>query len=260
MAYFDTLTTTQVGALTTTQIAAITSEDLGSLTTTQIPVLTTTQIGVLTVTAIPGFTTTVIPYLETTDLKVFSTGQIAALESSDIGALTTTQVGILTTTQLGAIEFPDIAGLTTTQLAALTTTNIAVLSVDGIAELPLGYSSYQMSGRNTTLKVIPPNPIPVAIPAGVTWSSGLIQFDGFNAAVAAILANQILTVTVQRYMDSEGLLPVGAAGTLTSTANTAGYTSVLSVDVPATHLKVTVANGTTATAIVRKFAIGIQAN
>ncbi len=260
MAYFDALTTTQVAALTTTEIAAITSTDLGSLTTTQIPVLTTTQIGLITASAIPGLTTTVMPYMETTDLKVLSTTQIAALESSDIGALTTTQIAVLSTTQLGGVEFVDIAGLTTTQLAALSTTQLGVLSSDGIADLSLGYSSYQMSGRNNTLKVIPPNPIPVAIPAGVTWSSGLIQFDGFNAAVAAILANQILTVTVQRYMDSEGLLPVGAAGTLTSTANAAGYTSVLSVDVPATHLKVTVANGTSNTAIVSKFAIGIQAN
>ena len=260
MAYFDSLTTTQVGALTTTQIAAITSDDLGSLTTTQIPVLTTTQIGVITVTAIPGLTTTVMPYMETTDLKVLSTAQIAALESSDLGALNTTQVGVLSTTQLGAVEFVDIAGLTTTQLAALSTTQIAVLSVDGIADLPLGYSSYSVSGRNTTVKVVPPNPIPSAIPTGTTWSSGLFSFDGFTSAVAAILADRVLTVTVQRYMDSAGLLPVGAAGTLTSTANTAGYTSALSANVPATYLKVTAQNASGLTAIVRSFAIGIQDN
>jgi hypothetical protein len=61
-------------------------------------------------------------------------------------------------------------------------------------------------------------------------------------------------------MDSEGLLPVGATGTLTSTANTAGYTSALSAGVPATHFKVTVANASGVTAYVKNFAIGMQSN
>lgn len=261
MAYFDSLTTTQVAALTTTQIAALTSSDLASLQTTQVPVLTTAQIAALTATAIPGFTTTTVPYIETTDLVVFNATQVAAFESSDIGALTTTQVGALTTTQLGAIEFQDVKALNTSQLGVLTTTEIGVLNVESFADLNLGFSGQvQVSGSNPVVSVIPPNPIPIAIPTGTTWSSGVFSMNGFNQAVAAILADRVLTVTVQRYMNAAGTLPVGAAGTLTSVANTAGYTSTLSVGVPATHLKVTVANASGATALVGAFAIGLQSN
>ena len=234
MAYFDGLTTTQVAALTTAQVAALTSTDLDSLTATQAPALTTTQLGALTTAAIPGFNTT------------------------NIAALTTTQIAALSTAQLTAIEFTDTAGLTTAQLAALTTVQMSKLSAEGVADLNLGYSANPLSGNKKTQSVIPPNPMPIAIPTGVTWSSGLFSFDGFTAAVAAILANRILTVTVQRYMDAAGLLPVGAAGTLTSTANTAGYTSALTTSVPAKYLKVTVANASGSTAIVSAFAIGIQ--
>jgi len=252
MTYFNALTTTQVAALTTDQMAALTSADLASLTSAQSTVLGTSQILALVPTAIPGLTTGVV--------SVLKTSQVRALESADFGSMTTQQITAMTTAQLSNMEVPDIAGITTIQLTALSTAQVAALNVGGIASLDLGYSRNEISGRNITLKVIPPNPMDIAIPTGTTWSSGVFSFDGFNAAVAAILANKVLTVTVQRYMDSAGLLPVGAAGTLTSTANTAGYTSVLSVDVPATHMKVTVANASGTTAIVSAFAIGIQAN
>lgn len=260
MAYFDGLTTAQVAALTTAQVAALTSTDLESLTSAQIPALTTLQISVLPAAAVPGFTSTAIPYLETADLAVFSTDQIVALESTDVAVLTTAQVATLSTAQLSAMEAVDIGALSATQLDALSTDQVAALNVNAIADLNLGYSQNQVSGSNPVLAVIPPNPMPVAIPTGTTWSSGVFSMNGFNQAVAAILANQILTVTVQRYMNSAGTLPVGAAGTLTSTANTAGYTSTLSVGVPATHLKVTVANASGDTAIVSAFAIGLQSN
>jgi hypothetical protein len=166
----------------------------------------------------------------------------------------------LSTTQLASIQFTDIAALSTAQLAALSTTQAASLNQAGIARLSLPFSQNSVAGSRFTQNVIPPNPVPVAIANGVTWSSGVFAFDGFDSAVVAILADRILTVTVQRYMDSAGTLPVGATGALTSTANTAGYTSALSANVPATHIKVTVANTSGFTAIVSKFAIGLQAN
>ena len=252
MAYFDALTTTQVAALSTVTVATLTSADLASLTTAQVQVLDTAQVLAIVATSVPGLTTSVVAQL--------NTSQVRAMESADFTAMSTSQVFALTTAQLAAMEVPDIAGFTTGQIKALATASLASLNAGGIAKLDLGYLKYDVSGRNFTHKVVPPNPAPIAIPTGTTWSSGLIPFDGFNAAVAAILADQILTVTLQRYMDSAGTLPVGATGTLTSTANTAGYTSALSINVPATYLKVTVANATGATAIVTAFAIGIQAN
>lgn len=258
MAYFDALTTTQVAALTTTQVNALTSADLASLTTTQVVVLNTDQIVALSTAGIQGLTTSAVAKLTTTQVASIETADVVALVTDQIAALTTTQVVALTTTQLAAIPVPDIATLSTTQLAAMTTTQVANINSGGIAKLDLGFSPYNVTGNNVSFSVIPPNPMPTAIPTGVTWSSGVFPFHSFNSAVAAILANKILTVTVQRYMDSAGLLPVGAAGTLTSTANTAGYTSVLSINVPATYLNVTVANASGTTAIVSKFAIGVS--
>lgn len=252
MAYFDGLTTTQVTALTTDQMSVLSTTDVASLTTTQVVVLSTSQVLALPSTSIPGLTTTTIATLSTT--------QVQALEVADFTALSTTQAVALSTTQLAAMQVPDIAGFTTSQFGAFSTNQVAALNSAGIAKLDLGFSKSEVTGRQITVNFVPPNPVPVAIPTGTTWSSGLFPFDGFNAAVAAILADKILTVTVQRYMDSTGLLPVGAAGTLTSTANTAGYTSALSINVPATYLKVTVANASGTTAIVSKFAIGLQAN
>ena len=258
MAYFDTLNTAQVAALTTAAVNALTSADMASLTTVQAPVLTTAQVVALSTANISGITTSALATLATTQIVVIETADIAALTSSQVGAFTTAQVAGFTTAQLAAIEVPDIAGLNTAQLNAFSTAQVAALNSAGIAKLNLGFSQYTVTGSNDSFSIIPPNPIPTAIPTGVTWSSGVFPFSSFNSAVAAILANKVLTVTVQRYMDSAGTLPVGAAGTLTSTANTAGYTSVLSINVPATYLKVTVANASGTTAIVSNFAIGVS--
>lgn len=265
MAYFDGLTSDQVAALTTDQVAALTSADIQSLTSAQIQYLTTDAIVALSTDAVKGITTAAIPAMTTAQARAIETRDIASLESAQIGAFATDDLAALTTAQLSAIDASDITALNTAQLKALSTDQMAAFSasqVAGIADLSVGYNTegVVVQGDNPVFLVTPTNGMQIVIPTGTTWSSGVLPMRGFNSAVVAILADKVLTVTVQRYVDAAGVLPVGAAGTLTSVANTAGYTSALSANVPATHFKVTVANASGATAVVSNFAIALQSN
>jgi hypothetical protein len=78
-----------------------------------------------------------------------------------------------------------------------------------------------------------------------------------DAAQVSIKSSQIVTVTVKRYLDQTGTQPVGANGTLTATADTAGYTSAMTDKVPAKYFGVTVANAASASAVISLFGIGL---
>jgi hypothetical protein len=230
---FDGLTTAQIAALTTAQIAALTTADMAGLTTVQAPALTIA------------------------DLNLLTTAEFAVITTSDVAVLTPSQVGGLSTAQLAA--------LTTSQAGAMTAAQIAALSAS-----PVYTATQQAAAQHNTVTRLaaPTNAFPTAIPSGTTWKSGVMpllgvdSFEGrlvaFSAIACSLKSTQVVTVTIQRYLDAAGLLPVGAPGTLTATANTAGYASLTAV-MPALYYDVQIANAATATAIIKNIGIGLQA-
>ena len=123
--------------------------------------------------------------------------------------------------------------------------------------------------RNMQVLVNPPNPFPVAVLSGVPYKTGVMplsQFNnflgaivGYNAITVALTSSQVVTITVQRYLDPAGLIPVGAAGTQATTANTAAYVALTTV-VPAAYFDVQVSNASGTTAIITNVGLAMLPN
>lgn len=64
---------------------------------------------------------------------------------------------------------------------------------------------------------------PTVIQASATWSSDLMP-SAFGGLVAAALSDHAATLTIQRYADLAGLIPVGPLYSQAMTANTAAWT------------------------------------
>jgi hypothetical protein len=117
----------------------------------------------------------------------------------------------------------------------------------------------------------PPNPFPVSILPGTTWKSGVMSLQqpnafigaltGYNAILAGLLSSQIVTITIQRYIDPNGLYPVGAAGTQATTAAMFGSANVTAF-LPAMFFDVQIVNAGMSQAVITpgSFAIVIAPN
>jgi hypothetical protein len=111
--------------------------------------------------------------------------------------------------------------------------------------------------RNCQIYVNPTNPFPSAILTGTTYKSGIMPLQvfnqwasnlvGYNAISASVKADQVVTITVQRYMDAAGLVPVGSNATATTVANTASAVSLTTV-APAMFYDVQISNSSGSTA------------
>ena len=132
---------------------------------------------------------------------------------------------------------------------------------------------------NCQIYAAPQNPFPTSIPSGTTWYSGgqsgpgptyqgiplqqlnklMGALNGFNGILAALKASQSVTITVQRYLDQQCTIPVGAAGTATTTANTAGYVNLTAV-VPAMYADVQIVNASGNTAFLTNPGIILMPN
>jgi len=281
---FTGLTSDQVTALTTAQIAALTTADMVGLTTAQVPYLTTTDLALISTANIAAMTTADVAQLTssqvaslTTAIAAFTTAEVAAISTVGVGALTTADDGslttadiiALTTAQIAALSLPNIAALTTAQLSAFTTTQIAAFSpfqLGGLGVAPT-YKYSTQKAFNVDRLVLPTNKFPSAILTGTTWESGVMPINsmtvdkvyGLRAIVAALTSTHVVTVTVQRYLDSAGLTPVGAPGTLTATANVAGY-ALVNDNVPALYFDVQVANASGSLAVITNPGIAVSAN
>lgn len=64
------------------------------------------------------------------------------------------------------------------------------------------------------------NPPPSTIAGGGNWQSGPIDSSGFNAIAVSAKLSQAGSLSVQRYIDLLGTLPIGSAITAVMTANT----------------------------------------
>ena len=104
-----------------------------------------------------------------------------------------------------------------------------------------------MTGYGVNVTITPPTAFPATLGAGATYNLGVFPFPGKGLTLAANLS-QNSTLTIQRYADAAGALPVGAAITATTTGGTAGYVAV-NDGLPALYAQVSITNngGTTAT-------------
>lgn len=122
--------------------------------------------------------------------------------------------------------------------------------------------------RNKTVIVTPPNPIPNIVSNGATWDSGVMpmfsvnQFEGaiisYPQHVVGLTSSQDVSVTQQRYLDADGLIPVGANGPVAFLAGVPNYatTSFMNI-IPALYWRITITNTSGFDAIITNMGIAM---
>lgn len=83
---------------------------------------------------------------------------------------------------------------------------------------------YQTGGA--VVVPVPPNAFPVTIAAGATYDTGIMPTNGAVGLAASGNLTQAGVLSIQRYIDSAGTIPIGAAITQTMTANTLATVAV----------------------------------
>lgn len=101
-------------------------------------------------------------------------------------------------------------------------------------------------------------PLP-AIAKATPFDSGMLYADGFRQVAVGVKMDQAGTLSMQRYLDEAGQLPVGAAITGAITANQAAVLSI-SDSYPFNWVRVTIANSGTPNANVAAFALNLNAS
>ena len=74
-----------------------------------------------------------------------------------------------------------------------------------------------------TVQATPPTPIPATLADATTYNTDLMP-GGFGGVIFGLTSSQIVTITIQRYADLAGAIPVGPLSTQALTAATAGWT------------------------------------
>lgn len=92
--------------------------------------------------------------------------------------------------------------------------------------------------------------VPASIVASGSFTSSLIASNGCTAIGLGVLSTQAGTLSIQRYIDTAGLVPQGAAISVTLSASVAGSVNA-NDDAPHQSFKFTITNssGTTAATI-----------
>jgi hypothetical protein len=104
-----------------------------------------------------------------------------------------------------------------------------------------------------------PFPLPISVPASGNVNSGVITNCGYKNFTFALTSTQAGSVSIQRYVDQAGTIPVGAAITGSVTANTA--TDIHSTDsIPYQSMIITVNNSSGSIATLSNCALLLQAN
>jgi hypothetical protein len=104
-----------------------------------------------------------------------------------------------------------------------------------------------------TVKVAPPIAFPATIAASGSWFSDLIP-AGFGAIAAACTSSQTGTLTLQRYADLAGNVPVGAAITQALSAATPAWVSAAD-SLPYLTFAMSISNSSGSTATITNCAI-----
>jgi hypothetical protein len=88
---------------------------------------------------------------------------------------------------------------------------------------------------------LPPNPLPTTIPAAGTYDSGVMGGSGYNRLAAAVTSSQNGVLSITRYIDAAGTIPIGTVATQALTAGTPGWTWI-NDGMPFASWRVTVTN------------------
>ena len=96
------------------------------------------------------------------------------------------------------------------------------------------------------------------IAASSTYTSNVIVADGFKAIGIGVTSSQAGTITIQRYLDRAGNVPVGAPITAALTAATAQWCTS-NDGVPFQSFKFSISNSGTSAANVSNFACVLNA-
>jgi hypothetical protein len=96
---------------------------------------------------------------------------------------------------------------------------------------------------------------PTTIPEGGSFTSGILPGDGFKTFAIALTSSQAGSISVQRFLDAAGTIPVAAVNTQALTA-AASPPNVLTITdgLPYLTFKVTITNTGGAAATVTNFA------
>lgn len=111
-----------------------------------------------------------------------------------------------------------------------------------------------------SMRFSPDGVLPLApIAKGTPFDTGMLYADGFRQVAVGVKMDQAGSLSMQRYLDEAGLLPVGAAITGALTANQPTVLSI-SDNYPFNWVRITIANAGTPNANVAAFALNLNAN
>ena len=105
----------------------------------------------------------------------------------------------------------------------------------------------------------PSGPPGATIAASGLYQSGVIPSNGFKAIGIGVLSSQAGTITIQRYLDAAGLVPVGAPIAPTITAGTPQWATV-NDGTPFRSFKFQISNSGTSAANISNFGCLLSAN
>jgi hypothetical protein len=97
------------------------------------------------------------------------------------------------------------------------------------------------------------------IAAAGNWSSGVVYADGFKAIAVGCTSSQAGAITIQRYLDRLGTVPVGALASATLIAATPQWLTV-NDGLPFQSFKMSITNTGGSAAIVTNFGALLSAN
>lgn len=123
--------------------------------------------------------------------------------------------------------------------------------------------------QNVCIDVSDDAAIPASLLTATTYTSPIMPLFkgslylgalvGYGQVAVALKSTQVVTINVQRYLDSSGLIPVGAVVTQATTANTAAYASTSAV-VPALYWGFTISNASGSTAAITNAGAAMMPN
>lgn len=105
-----------------------------------------------------------------------------------------------------------------------------------------------------TTNVVPSVGFPATIAGSGSWTSGVIVNYGFAALQASVESTQAGQLTIQRYADLAGLIPIGTVATQAISASTQAWTAI-NDGTPFLSYSVTITNTSESTATITKTSI-----
>lgn len=99
---------------------------------------------------------------------------------------------------------------------------------------------------------------PATIADSGSWTSNLLPTDGYKVIAVGVTSSNAGVLSVQRYLDTLGLVPQGSPITFSLVAATAGVINVMDM-APCQSFTIGITNGSGTTATLTKFACLLNA-